>query len=67
MKLLHLPTWLLVRLVTPILPSTHPWKNKKFTLTEWTNGATDNAFAISILLWGNFLSLVIVLTYLILR
>ena len=51
----------------PILPKTHPWKGKKFTLQDWTNGSTNITFSLSILLWGNFLSLLIVLTYLIIR
>lgn len=67
MKLLHLPVWLFIRLITPILPSKHPWKNKKFTLTEWANGATDLSLAVGVLFWGNFISMSIVLTYVILR
>lgn len=67
MKVLMIPTWLLVNLMIPILPKTHPWKGKKFTLQDWTNGSTNITFSLSILLWGNFLSLLIVLTYLIIR
>ena len=67
MKILQFPVWLLLKLVTPILPSTHPWKNRKITLTEWTNGATDLSLALGVLFQGNFISLTIVLTYLIVR
>jgi len=49
MKILQFPVWLLLKLVTPILPSTHPWKNRKITLTEWTNGATDLSLALGVL------------------
>lgn len=67
MKVMMIPTWLLVNLLTPILPKNHPWKGKKFTLQDWTTNATDVSFAISIMLWANFLSIVFIITYLILR
>lgn len=62
-----IPTWLLVNILTPILPKSHPWKGKKFTLTDWSNNSTDISFAISILLWSNFLSFIIILIYLIFK
>jgi hypothetical protein len=65
MKILLLPTWVLIRLMTPILPKSHLWKNKKFTLTDWSNGATDFTYSISIILWINFLTLLFVLFYMI--
>lgn len=67
MKLLILPSWILINLLTTILPTKHPWYKRKFNLNDWSNGATSLTFGLSILLWSNLLSLIIVITYLILR
>lgn len=64
MKLLLLPSWVLVRLMTPFLPSNHPFKNKKFTLDEWLKGSTNITMVLSILLWSNFLCLLFLLIFL---
>lgn len=54
-KLIVLPTWIIVRLTTPLLSKEHVWKNKKFTLTDWAENGTDLTYAFSILLWMNIL------------
>jgi hypothetical protein len=36
-----IPTWLIVRLLTPVLPATHKWKKKRWALQDWAKGRTD--------------------------
>lgn len=57
-KLIILPMWLFVRLITPILPSTHPWYKKKFTLKDWADGSTKLNYFFSIVLWFYILLLI---------
>jgi len=67
MKILILPTWIFVNLLTPILPKHHIWYKRKFTLSEWVNGSTDITFGLSIMLWSNLLALIFLICYLIIR
>lgn len=39
-KYTALPTWLALKAIQRLLPKTHPWHNRKFTLDEWTYGRT---------------------------
>lgn len=67
-KLLVLPTWILLGLMKPSLSKEHPWKNKKFTLTDWAKHSTDMNNYFSFLFWigiaGLFFSLYMIYAYL---
>jgi hypothetical protein len=39
-KYIALPTWLIVMIVLPFIPTDHPWKGRRFTLEEWFEGRT---------------------------
>lgn len=60
-KLIVLPTWILVRLMIPILPKKHAWKNRKFTLADWAEHSTDLNNAFSVFFWGSGICLFFVL------
>jgi hypothetical protein len=55
-QLFIFPTWILIKLLNPILPKNHPLK-KKITLKDWTEHTTQLNIAFSILFWINSISL----------
>lgn len=42
---LSIPSWLVVRLMLPFVPKTHPWHGRRFTLKQWVMGITDESLA----------------------
>ena len=63
-KIWVLPTWLLVNLMTPILPKQHIWKNRHFSLSDWSRNATNLTFGLSLCFWYFF---VMIFVFLILK
>lgn len=57
-KLKVLPTWILLKMMKPLLPKKHEWKNKNFTLTDWANGSTPLNDSFSMLFWLTAVSLI---------
>lgn len=57
-KIMMLPTWVLVNIMTPILPKNHPWKNKHFSLKDWSDNATNLTFWLSFMMWYSFINLI---------
>lgn len=57
MKIALLPTWLIIRIISPFLPEKHPYKNKKITLRRWVILSDDNSLITSLLIWFIFLIL----------
>lgn len=49
--LIILPSWILVRILIPFLQENHPWKNRKFSLLDWSKGSTFLNYCISLILW----------------
>jgi hypothetical protein len=41
-QIIHFPTWILAVIIRPFLSADHVWKNKKFTLTEWSYITVQN-------------------------
>jgi len=58
-KLLVFPTWVLVRMMRPVLAETHPFK--KVSLRWWAQNTNDLCNAFSILFWGQAIVIPIVL------
>ena len=56
---LAIPTWSLVRIIRPILPSIHPWKNRRFGLREWRAGQTELCRWFDLYLAASFAGVVI--------
>lgn len=50
-KLLVLPTWIIVAIVRPKFPKSHPWKYRRFTLSDWAECSTPLNDAFSWYLW----------------
>ncbi len=50
-KLLIFPTWVLVRLLIPVLPKTHVWYGQKITLDSWAKNATQMNYGFAIIFW----------------
>ncbi len=50
-RFISLPTWLLTKSLTPLLSEDHPWKNRKFTLEDWSKGATEFTGFLDLLVW----------------
>lgn len=50
-KLLVFPTWVTVRLMSPLMPKTHIWHGRKFTLKDWANGGAELLRAFSAMFW----------------
>lgn len=48
---LAFPTWVLIRLLCPWLSPHHPWHGLRFSLSDWTEGATDLARTLGALMW----------------
>ena len=46
-----LPTWMMTKAVCPFLPRKHPWKDRKFSLREWSDGRTLLCKALDLLFW----------------
>jgi len=57
-QLLTLPTWILVRTLIPFLPKKHDWKNKRFSLKNWSEHSTKLNNTFSIMFWLNGLILI---------
>lgn len=57
---LTLPVWAVVRLCDRFLASDHPWKGRKFTLSEWAEGATLFNVALGFWFWLSFQTFIIV-------
>lgn len=60
-KFLVLPTWLMVNVMTPLLPTEHKWKNRHFSLSDWAKNATNITFCISMLFWNSFIFFIVFL------
>ncbi len=51
-SLYSLPSWLFVRsLVLPVLPPTHAWYGRNFTLLDWHEHATWLTHQFSFVMW----------------
>lgn len=46
-----LPTWVLVRMLRHFLPESHPWRHRRFTLREWSEGETGFSVSCDFILW----------------
>jgi len=46
-----LPTWIMTNAMTPFMPSTHPWKWRWFTLSEWAVSRTPLTILFDTLAW----------------
>jgi len=56
-KVLVLPTWILVRLITPFLSKEHLWNGKKFSLDDWATKSSELNNQFSLVFWVLGLSL----------
>jgi hypothetical protein len=50
-KFILIPLWILIKLIKPTLPETHPWKHKKCSLEWWCNGATPLSVQFGFIMW----------------
>ena len=66
-KLLTFPTWLTVRLLNVFLPKNHEWKNKKFSLKDWSENSTELNDFISFYFWINGIALLILILVIIMK
>ena len=57
-KVLVFPTWVVIGLLRPFLPATHPWKNKRFTLTDWAANSTPLNDTFAYCFWATFFYIV---------
>ena len=55
-KLFVLPTWILVVLLIPILPSKHTWYKKKFTLVDWSNNSKPLNYLFNLFFWFSIIA-----------
>jgi len=62
-QLLTLPTWVLVRILIPILPKKHIWKNRKFTLKYWAEHSTQLNDSFSMFFWVNAIALLFFIVF----
>jgi len=54
-------TWLMVRVMAPLLPKDHKWKGRKFTQLDWYTGATPYCKFLSFALWYSTFLVVVIL------
>jgi hypothetical protein len=64
-NILVFPTWALLGVMRPFLKTNHPWKSKKFSLTNWAKGSTSLNKLISLDLWIGFICIIVSLIMLI--
>lgn len=60
--LASIPTWAITNAFSPLLPKTHPWKNKWFTLRDWHQHETPTCRAFNTVGWviaGQFVGFLI--------
>lgn len=50
-KFIAIPTWVLTNALVLIVPKNHVWKNKWFTLDEWSTNQTDTCKILDMFLW----------------
>ncbi len=50
-QLLVLPTWLIIRVIQPLLPQEHDWKFRTFNLKDWAKHSTELNNAFSLFFW----------------
>jgi hypothetical protein len=55
-----LPTWGLTRALRPILPDDHPWRHRKFSLSDWAMHRTEFTKAFDLVLWLNILMVILI-------
>jgi hypothetical protein len=60
-ELIHSPTWLLTRALTPFLPLDHPWRYRHFTLANWAAGATPLCRDLSLCIWVSLITLLLMI------
>jgi len=64
-QIITLPTWILYKILKPFLPKEHPWKNSKFSLSNWAENSTELNYNFSVFFWlsGFFLVYMLLLLY----
>jgi hypothetical protein len=60
-KIIVLPTWILIRLFLPLLPATHPWYGRKFTLRDWAEHSTEITRVFSLFFWISTFCIIILI------
>jgi len=55
----NLPTWLMYLVLKRMLPKTHIWYGRNFSLEQWSSGATRFTLFISLILWLDCMVLLI--------
>jgi len=53
-----IPNWLMLKLMAPLLPKTHPWKDKHFSLRDWAYGRTKLTKTLDLIDWCVFLAII---------
>lgn len=60
-KVILIPVWLIVKVMQPFLPSTHPIKHEKLTLQWWDDCAKPIAIDYGIALWFSFVCAILII------
>lgn len=58
-KVLVLPTWLIVKMIQPMLPKLHPWKNGVPSLEDWSYHSTGVCKVLSLYFWMSLVNLIV--------
>lgn len=56
-----LPTWLLTMAIIPWLPDTHPWHGRRFSLADWSRGATVLTVQFGMVFWTSAICIAVML------
>ena len=62
-ELAAFPTWALTIAIVPLLPKSHPWHGRSFSLQDWHARQTALCRALDVLLYVSFASFVITMVW----